>query len=223
MMKLIVIICICLSVCLGQQLYVNFQPFVDSGCSGQPTIGVGYSMATDQCLQFPNGTKSYYFFVDALISGLRIYDNSNGGTGPDCSESYTFTAFKNKTCLTNVEYDQALDIVTPNALVGITKVPYVPASPISIVTSYYNQSISGGIGDDICTKSANLVMLDYILNGTTTTSGTNNQITSIFYCNEQLEPIQEICVNSECNQISLQVTCQQNPIDPGYFYQTICS
>ncbi|KYQ90242.1 hypothetical protein DLAC_08844 [Tieghemostelium lacteum] len=204
----------------GQELFVNFQPFEDSDCKGT-SVGVGYSFQASQCLSFPGSVLSYYFVVDALRAGIKIFPEIWDQNEPICQGNWTFESYKNGTCIPNLSLDSNLDITTPYSLISISKEPLLPISG-SVVNAFYNQTLVGS--DDCATDS--LVMLEYISNGTKSDFG-GRQVT--FYCNTQNEAVGVLCSDgsdpwggSSCDTMIIDTQCQQSRQDSLYSQDTYC-
>ncbi|EGG22288.1 hypothetical protein DFA_04406 [Cavenderia fasciculata] len=77
---------------LPTNLFVNFIPNqVNETCEGDVGVGVGYSFAINQCIQLQG--RSYYFVVDALRAGWKVYNST------ECKGKFDVESFKNGSCV----------------------------------------------------------------------------------------------------------------------------
>ncbi|EGG19830.1 hypothetical protein DFA_06932 [Cavenderia fasciculata] len=177
---------------LPTNLYVNFIPNqVEETCKGDTAVGVGYSFSINQCIVVED--KSYYFIVDALRAGWKIYNNT------DCKGKFDVGSYKNGSC---VLADFASDLPTQWAIMYISESP-VP-TPITtnstFITSYYT--------DDKCT---NLQYYYYFVTGFQYTYMDYNLT---FSCDSSQSPVESICTSGCtgekcCTSKQYPTTCSQ--------------
>jgi len=188
----------------SQTLYVNFIPHESSICTGEPS-GMGWTFVTGDCISFPDQDNSYYFQVDALRAGWKIFNE----TEPLCKGNFTFGGYKNGTCIPNQSFIKGIE--TPYSLITISDtIPQYPIPSNSVVMTRY--SSKSCVNNDF---QFNL----YTTNGTVVTS---DSFTETFTCSSTGEPTVKFCQENECKFNDLAAKCSADTNDSS-FYSIVCS
>ncbi|KAF2077952.1 hypothetical protein CYY_000752 [Polysphondylium violaceum] len=190
----------------AQTLYVNFIPHDNPTCTGPPS-GMGWIFVTGPCIFFPDQDNSYYFQVNALRAGWKIFNE----TEPLCKGNFTFGGYKNGTCIPNQSFIKGIE--TPYSMITISDTPTKYAIPPNsvVMTRYASKS---------CAKREFQFNL-YTTNGTVVTN-TLNDSTETFSCPSSGEPTVNYCQENECKTTEISATCASD-IDDSSYHSIFCS
>ncbi|KAN0033517.1 hypothetical protein ACTA71_007204 [Dictyostelium dimigraforme] len=199
-MKLLtLLVVIILNILLVKSQYVNFQPFLNSKCSGN-SQGIGYSIQLGTCTTYDRNNT--YMFKSSSNQVKWVQYSELNVVEPVCSGSATNTqTVKVGSCVknTNIAFDESsLPTVQYYYKVSVSNQPLVNSNS-------YIKSFMYNVGS--CNENE-VTNLQYFSNSTKAIEKSTSKPSS-YYCSGSNEPYTYYCSIWGCGPTYTSANCQQ--------------